>query len=93
MSEDVAELPPGLDRDRLVDVVAALGAELAGLGAVDLAQLDGAGRHHRLQLLIDQVRSQLDALGEIVELGFFAQVGPGTVLGTESVRRIGRDPR
>jgi uncharacterized circularly permuted ATP-grasp superfamily protein/uncharacterized alpha-E superfamily protein len=93
MSSDVAELPPGPDHDRLVAVVAGLRAELDGLGAVDLAQLDGDGRHHRLQRLLDQVRSMLGQLGEIVELGYFAQVGPGTVLGTDTSGRTGWVPR
>ncbi len=85
MSSDVGELPPGHDHDRLVTVVGELGTELEDLGPVQLAQLDDAGRHRRLQQLLDRVHAHLDALEEIVELGYFAQVGPGTVLGTEAM--------
>jgi uncharacterized alpha-E superfamily protein len=85
MSDDVGELPPGHDHDRMVTVVEGLGAELEDLGPAQLAQLDDAGRHHRLQQLLGRVHTHLDALEEIVELGYFAQVGPGTVLGTEAM--------
>jgi uncharacterized circularly permuted ATP-grasp superfamily protein/uncharacterized alpha-E superfamily protein len=93
MTDDVAELPPGHDQDRLVAVVGELGDALADLGPVQLAQLDDAGRHRRLQQLLDRVHTHLDALEEIVELGYFAQVGPGTLLGTEATAPQRRGPR
>jgi hypothetical protein len=58
----------------------------AVVGAVDVAALARPDRDGRLGALDELAGSVLEAvseLAEVAELGYFAQVGPGTVVGDE----------
>jgi uncharacterized alpha-E superfamily protein len=85
MAEDVADLPvaersgAGLDAD-----VDALRSLLRSSSAADLARPDAAGRFTSLDELLDAALRSVERLADGAELGYFAQVGPGTVVGDDN---------
>jgi uncharacterized alpha-E superfamily protein len=87
MVEDLAGLPDvGAEDDGLHGRVDRLLADLEDLARDDagLARLSaegGIGRTEGLAGLLTSLDRQLGELADITELGFFAQVGPGTVIG------------
>ncbi len=53
-----------------------------GLDPAPLARADHGGRLEALTELVDSLAEQLGGIADLTELGYFAQVGPGTVIGT-----------
>jgi len=89
MVEDLEGLPDvgaGVDGPGLHGRVGALLVELDELASGDaaldrLSVEDGIGRGERLSELLNSLDRRLGEIADITELGYFAQVGPGTVIG------------
>lgn len=85
MRGDVADLPRA-DRASggLEPLVERLDTRLGDIVVADLARADTRGRLRALDGLLEDVEDCARALAEAAELEYFAQVGPGTVLGDET---------
>jgi uncharacterized alpha-E superfamily protein len=84
MDDDVADLPEdagasGVLRTPLEQLHVPIGA----LDVAALARPDRDGRLGALDSLAGSVLEAVAQLAEVAELGYFAQVGPGTVVGDE----------
>ena len=83
MLEDLADLPDvGGEHDSLRDRVGRAISLMDALDPAPLARADHDGRHSALTELVDSLAEQLGGLADLTELGYFAQVGPGTVIGS-----------
>jgi uncharacterized alpha-E superfamily protein len=84
ITEDVADLPlPGTTASVLAAPIAALESTVARAADPELAVCDAEGRLAALDRLLRAVDTQIRRLAEAAELGYFAQVGPATVVGDE----------
>ena len=84
MVEDLVDLPDvGAEHDTLRDRVDRLISTVDALDPLLLAESDHRGRHGALVTLVDALASQLGDVADLTELGYFAQVGPGTVIGSD----------
>jgi uncharacterized alpha-E superfamily protein len=85
MAEDTADLPADpASAEVLSEPWRTLDALVATSSAADLARPDPAGRLTALDELAVAASRAVEELAEVAELDYFAQVGPGTVLGDES---------
>ncbi len=84
MDEDVADLPEDAGAaDALRGPLAELRALVGSLDASELARADREGRLGTLDAVAASALRAVAELADVAELGYFAQVGPGTVVGDE----------
>lgn len=85
MAEDVADLPvPERSATDLSTPLHTLGGLLDDLSTTELAGVGPTGRLDALDRLLGTALDAVEQLADAAELGYFAQVGPGTVLGEET---------
>lgn len=84
MLEDVTDLPPADGGTGLLAQVDRLGRILASVDPATLAHPDHDGHLRVLESLLSTTQQAVDRVAEVAELDYFAQVGPGTVVGDES---------
>ncbi len=85
MAEDIADLP--VTEHAVAGLAAEVDRLLALVGdvtAAELARTDERGRLRNLDALLRDVLGATGELADAAELEYFAQVGPGTVVGDES---------
>ncbi len=85
MAEDVADLPvPERSATDLSTPLHTLGGLVDDLSTTELAGVGPTGRLDALDRLLGTALDAVEQLADAAELGYFAQVGPGTVLGEET---------